>query len=132
MKIRLPAWIVFQVVRNMSGEKNVVSITTIHYPLRDADASAGDVRLFVQISDFIDRTAVNSHSYLKLRMTFQLLADLERAQRGRFRTGAKNQRATVPCRQTHQLSFCFGETELVRPAYDLLQRLNLLALLVDE
>ena len=37
-----------------------------------------------EISDFVDRTAVNAHADAKFGMIFQRLADLERAQDRRF------------------------------------------------
>ena len=79
----------------MLRKQDVPGIAAIHHPLRDVDASAGNVGLFVQISDFIDRAAVNAHPHLKFGMIFQLLADLQRAENRRFRTVAKNQRAAV-------------------------------------
>src|SRR6266478_7622880 len=57
----------------MPREKNMSRITAIHHPLGDVDASTGDVGLFVQISDFTDRPAVNTHSDSKFRMTFSAL-----------------------------------------------------------
>src|SRR5438132_195361 len=62
----------------------------------------------------------------------QRLADLQCASHRRFRAGAKNQRATVACRQTEELAFCFRDAELLGAAYDLLQLLELLALFIDE
>ena len=56
-------------------------ITAIHHPLCDVDAGARDVGLFVQIGDFVDRTAVNSHPDPKFGMFFQLLTDFH-ARRG--------------------------------------------------
>ena len=78
MKTGLPTRIVFQIFRNMSGEENVAGIAAIHHPLRDVDPRACDVRLFVQISDFIDRTAVNAHPDAKLGIALERLSDLHR------------------------------------------------------
>ena len=61
----------FQVIRYMFGKKNVPGIAAIHHSLRHVDASAGDVRLFVYIGDFVHRAAVNAHAHLKFRMTLQ-------------------------------------------------------------
>ena len=95
-------------------------VAAIHHSLRDVDPGAGDVGLLVQISDFIDRPAVNSHANANFGMILQLLADLQRTQNWRFRTGSKNQRAAITSRQTQQLAFRFGDTELLRSAHDLL------------
>ena len=60
--------LVFPVFRHMPGEKNVTGVAAIHHPLRDVDARAGNVGLFVQINDFIDRAAVNAHPDMKFGM----------------------------------------------------------------
>src|SRR6266480_5186972 len=98
VKKRLPKAIMFQIIRDMPGEQNVSGITAIHYPLGKVNTRASDVGLLVQISDFIHRTAVNSHSHLKFGMAFEFLANLKRAENRRFRTGAENKRATVASR----------------------------------
>ncbi len=86
--------------------------------MRDVDASASDVCLLVQITDFIDRAAVNSHAHPKLRMTLELLANLNRALHRRFGTRAKNERAAIAGRQTQQLPFRFRGPELLGSAHD--------------
>src|SRR2546430_1592994 len=63
MQKRTPLWIMLQVIGDTFGEKNVAGIAAIHHALGDIDAGAGDVRLFVQVSDVIDRSAVDSHSH---------------------------------------------------------------------
>ena len=68
VQARLPLPILLQIFRDMPGEKNVAGITAIHDPLCDVDAGTRDVRLFVQIRDLVDRTAVNSHADPKFRM----------------------------------------------------------------
>jgi hypothetical protein len=65
-------------------------------------------------------------------MTFELLANLNRAPDRRFGAGAKNKRATVARRQAEQFAFRFSEAELLRAAHDRLQGLELLALVSDE
>src|SRR5438067_37045 len=65
-------------------------------------------------------------------MTFELLANLDRAEDWPFRAGAENQRATVARGQAEQFTFRFSQAELLRPAHDLFQSLKLLALLGDE
>ena len=69
VQVRLPLPILLQIFRDMPGEKNVARITAIHDPLGDVDAGARNVRLFVQVRDFVDRTAVNSHPDVKFGMT---------------------------------------------------------------
>ena len=90
MEIAAPARILFQIFRQMSGKKNVAGVTAIHHPMRDVDARAGKIGLFVQITDFIDRSAVDAHPHMKLRMILKHLADLNRAHHRCFRIGTKN------------------------------------------
>jgi hypothetical protein len=63
-----PLRILFQVIGDALGEEDVSSNAAIHYSLRDIDSGAGNVGLFIQVSDFIDRTAVNAHTNVKFRM----------------------------------------------------------------
>ena len=83
----------------MSRNKNVSGVAAIHHPLRDVNACAGDIGLLIEVSDFVDRAAVDSHADAQLGMAFQCFADLERAQNRRFRAGAKHQGATIAGRQ---------------------------------
>jgi hypothetical protein len=130
--MRTPTRVLFQIVGHMLREQDVTGITAIHHPLRDVDPGASDVGLLVQITDFIDRAAVNAHPHPQLGMMFQLTADLDRAQDRRFRVGAENERAAVAGGQAEQFALCFGELELLGAPHDLLQGLQALALLGDE
>ena len=96
MQIRPPARILFQIFGDMFGKQNVSGVAAIHDPLRDIDASAGDVCLFVKIGDFVDRAAVNSHAHLKFRMTLERLANFQRAQNRRFRSVRKTSAPPSP------------------------------------
>ena len=51
-----------QIIGDMFGEQDVTGITAIHHSLCDVDPTAGDVRASADISDFADRTAMNSHA----------------------------------------------------------------------
>src|SRR6266700_3329743 len=130
--MRPPPRVLFQIIGHMLGEQNMTGITAIHHSLRDVDPGSGDISLFVEISDFIDRAAVNAHPHPQFGMTFELPANLDRAEDRRFRVGAENERATIASRQAEQFAFRFSQTELLRPAHDLIQCLKLLALLGDE
>jgi hypothetical protein len=81
----------------MLGEQNVTGITTIHHPLRDVDPRSGDIGLLVQVTDLIDRTAVDAHPHPQFGMTFEFPANFDRAKDRRFRAGAENERATIAC-----------------------------------
>ena len=63
----------------MPGEQDVTGVTAVHNALGHVDASAGDVRLFVKIDNFIDRAAVNSHAHAKLGMFLEFLANFQSA-----------------------------------------------------
>ena len=56
----------------------------------------------------------------------------DRAKNRRFRAGAKNQCAAITGRQPKKFAFRFRGTELLSPAHDLLQLLQLRALLANE
>ena len=43
MQERLPARIMFEIFRDMPGDKNVPSIAAIHYPLCHVDSSTGHI-----------------------------------------------------------------------------------------
>src|SRR5882724_6550653 len=74
VQARLPLPILLQIFRDMPGDKDVSGIATIHHALRDVDSGAGNVRLFVQVSDFVNRPAVNSHANVQFRMGLECLA----------------------------------------------------------
>src|SRR5690349_9589448 len=127
-----PLWIVFEVVRYMFGKENVSGIAAIHHPLRDVDSSAGNVRLLVEISDFINGSAMNAHPDFQFRMTLKRLADFQSAEHRRLGAVAKDQSATIARREAEQFAFCFGLFELLGAANNLSKRLQLVALLRDQ
>ena len=81
---RTPLRVVLQVVGDTFREQNVSGVATIHYPLGDVNTRAGDVRLLVQVRDFVNGAAVNSHAHPQLGMLFQRLRDFDRALHRRF------------------------------------------------
>src|ERR1700730_14203201 len=95
VKISAPFRVLLQIASDALGEKDVSSIATIHHSLRDVDASAGNVRLCVQVSDFVDGTTVNSDADAKLGMIFECFADFQRAQHWCLRIISENERATI-------------------------------------
>ena len=98
MQIAAPLRVLLQVVGDAFGKKNVTGISAIHYSLGDVYSCAGDVGLLVQVSDFIDGAAMNTHAHAQSRIAFQRLANLQGAQHRRFRTVAKNERSSIACR----------------------------------
>ena len=73
--MRTPSRVLFQILGDAHGEQNVSGIAAIHHSLRDVDAGPRDIGLFVQVNDFVDRPAVNSHAHMKFGMTFQRFTD---------------------------------------------------------
>src|SRR5260370_37197014 len=130
--MRTPPWVLAQVLGQMLGKQNVTAIAAIHHPLRDVDPGAGNIRLLVQVTDFIDGAAVNAHPYPQFGMGFEFPANLDRAEDRRFRAGTENKRAAITSGQAEQFAFRFSEAELLRAAHDLFQCLKKLALLRDE
>src|SRR5438093_605323 len=105
--MRLPPWIVFQVLGYMFGKQDVTSIAAIHHPLREIDSGAGDIRLCIEISDLVNWAAVDSHSNVQLGMTFQRFCNFQSAKDWCLETVAKDKRAAVTSRQTQQFAFRF-------------------------
>src|SRR5215469_11857236 len=71
-------------------------VSAIHDPLRKVDPSSGDVCRIVYVANLVDRSAMNAHSQLQLRILFQLLADLDRTPHGGFRTVKKTSAMPSP------------------------------------
>ena len=68
VQMRLPAHVVFQIVRHMFGKQNVTGIAAIHHSLRHVNARARDVGPPVHIGHFADRSAMNAHPHLDRRV----------------------------------------------------------------
>src|SRR5437773_6977760 len=84
----------------MRRQENVSCITAIKHSLRDVDSRSCKVRLVVNVLDSIDRTTVNPHPHLNVRMILQSFADLERTAHRLFRTMKKKQRHHVAHRHS--------------------------------
>ena len=68
MKICAPLARVRQIFGDPLGKKDVPCIAAIHHPLCNVNSSACNVRSTIDIPNFIDRPAVNSHPKLQLRI----------------------------------------------------------------
>ena len=77
--MRLPMSIVFQVFREMFGEKNMSGIAARHDPLRNVDSCPREISLIIYIRDRIDWAAMNTHAQFELRSALQFLADFQGA-----------------------------------------------------
>ena len=107
-------------------------VPAIHHPLRHVNARTGDVGLLVQIADLVNRTAVNPLADAKFWIILQRLGNFHGAQHRRFRTGAENKRAAIASRQPQQSALRLSALDLLRASHDLLQCLQLRALLGDK
>ncbi len=63
VQVRAPLPILFQILGDTLGEKNVAGIAAIHHTLCDVDARAGDVRAIVYVHDPADGSAMNAHPH---------------------------------------------------------------------
>src|SRR5947209_191575 len=66
----LPVAVMFQVFSHVSGQKNMSGITAIHHSLRDVNSGAGNISLLIQIADFVNGSAVNTHPQPQPRIFF--------------------------------------------------------------
>src|SRR5438477_12708163 len=84
MQVRPPASVMLEIVSHVPREKNMSGISAIHHSLRDVDARTRDVRLFVQVGNFIYRATVDTHSHFDFGVTLHCFGDLNRAPHRRF------------------------------------------------
>ena len=63
-----PPRVLLKVLSDPLGHQDVTRVPAIHHALRDINAGAGDIDLFVYIRDFLDRSAVNTHAHPELRV----------------------------------------------------------------
>src|SRR5207245_10434350 len=104
-------------------------ITALQHPLSNVDPSASKVCLVVHIGDPIDRTAVNAHPQLNVRMILQRSANLESTTRRFFRTVEEQQLHSISGRHSIEFAAGFRRSERVGVSDDLLtllQQFNLL------
>ena len=69
MKIRLPLVVLLEIFGGVLRHQNVTGVTAIHDALGDVNAGAGNIRLLVQVGDFVNRTTVDAHADPDLGMT---------------------------------------------------------------
>ena len=62
VQMRPPSAILREIVGAPFRKQDVSSVATIHDTLRHGDACASQIRALVYIDNFIDRSAVNSHT----------------------------------------------------------------------
>src|SRR6266566_4128000 len=105
-------------------------IAAIQHTLRDVDSRSCKVRLVVNILDSIDRTTVNAHPHLNVRMILQGFADLERTAHRLLRTSEKKERHPVSHRHSIELAACFRRSKTFGAAHDLIELLQQFNLLI--
>ena len=120
VQIRLPAAVLCEIIGDAFGKKDVTGITTIHHPLRDVNASPGDILTLVHIGDVMDRAAVNAHPHGQTRLCTQPLADLERAFHRILHRAGEHQRHAVAGRKKDELTRGLRCTCCFRVAHDLI------------
>ena len=108
------------------------SVPAIHHPLRNVEASTGEIGVTIHIYHPAHRTAVDAHSNLQAWMRLERATDFNRALRRRFLTGVEDQRHAVAGWNFYQStrSFCF--LVLIRTADHCGQFVNHRPLLVNR
>ena len=106
-------------------------VATIHQPLCYIESRSSHVHSVVNVSDLINRTAVNPHSHLNVWRLFQCLADFQRTLHGLFRAAKKNQRHPISGWHPDELAAFFRRLETFGAAHDLVQFMHQFNLFVD-
>jgi hypothetical protein len=132
VQVWLPVPIVDQILGYMCGQKNVPGIAAIQHSLGNINSRARYVRFVVNISDAINRAAVNPHPYLKLRMTVQRSANFQSASHRLFRAAKKKERHPIAGWHSNKFVACFRSAKRFRCADDLIQLLQGFNLFVHE
>src|SRR5438132_14079885 len=110
----------------------MTGVATIHQPLRHIESRSSYVYSVVNISDLIDRAAVNSHSHLNVWRIFQRLADLQRTLQGLFRAAKKNQCHSVAGWHSNELAIFFRDLKTFSASHDSIQFLDQFNLFVNK
>src|SRR5438067_13682402 len=109
-----------EILRGVFRKQNVTSVAEIHHPLGEVDTSASNVRPLIQVSCPAHRTTVNTHAYLKVRITFYFSFDVNCAFDWCFWASEKNQRHAIARRQRGQF-VCRRRAELASAADNFIQ-----------
>jgi hypothetical protein len=90
-----PLLVFFKIFSDVSRQKNVAGVATIHHSLGQVDPSAGHVRPFVHVHHTTDRPAVNAHPDLQALIVLQRPADLKGRLRRLLGTPIEHQRHAI-------------------------------------
>ena len=111
----------FEVFGDVPGKQDVLGVATIHHPLGNVDAGAGNVGATTYVYHAANRAAVHAHAQFELGMLPGRATDLKGAFHRRFRCVVKNQRHPVAGRNCNQPMTRFRFAELFRAADNLVQ-----------
>src|SRR5262245_17168526 len=100
MQIRLPLVVLLQVFGGVLRHQDMTGVTAIHDALGDVDPRTGNVRLLVQVGDFVDRTTVDTHAHPNLGMTLECPGDFLCAKYRCLRVVTESERSTITGRQS--------------------------------
>ena len=98
VQVRSPFRVVLKVFGDVFRKKNVPGVSAIHYPLRNINPGSRYVRALIYIGDLVNRSAVDAHSNLELRVFLKRLTNLQSAAHRLFRAVSKDQSHPVTCR----------------------------------
>ena len=108
----------------MPRKQDVLGIATIHHPLGNVNAGAGDVGPTAYIHYPAHRAAVHAHAQLELGMVFYCAADLQRAFHRCFWCVVKHQRHPVAGWNGNQPMVRFRFAELFSATDNLVELLE--------
>src|SRR5204863_5772883 len=114
------------------GKEDVACVTAIHYPLRNINSCSCNICSTIYVPNFVDRSAVNPHSKLQMRILLQALTNLDCASHRRLGTVEKHQRHSVPSGESDQIIDPLRSANLLGVEDDVGQALQVLALLIQE
>src|SRR5439155_21968954 len=132
VQVRLPVPILGQILRHMTGQKNMSRIAAIQHPLGDIYSRSCKVRFIVYIGNSVDWATVNSHPHLNTRMILQGSADLERTAYRFFRAAKKKKRHPVSRRHSIEFAACLRSAKTFGVSDDLIEFLQQLNLFIDQ
>src|SRR6266436_1351110 len=108
--------VLFQILRHVLGDEDVTSITTIHHALRDVDSSSRDIGATTYVDHAADRSAMDPHAELQLRVFTRGIANFQRTLHRGFGSVIKDQGHTVTSRHGNEPTLCLGRAKVFRLA----------------
>ena len=108
VQMLLPVAVLLQIFGHVFRHQDVISITTIHYSLRDVDAGTGNIGATTYVNHTANRPAMNPHAQLQLGVFTCGAADLQGAFHRRFRGVVENQRHSITRRHGKEAVLCLG------------------------